>query len=376
MDDGPAQTAALKQIPFRSPYRKFGQILKALDLLEKEPEDAAQQLTRIPDTSAFAGLAHAARSALLPAREVSEKLQELESNTRMLVAELKGWSHGQLGFLQDAARKGDTANAKALLDLLIRHRSLFGMDFARQAGFKLLIHYPQGQRVFSRTFGALSSFDATRLIALKAELEPDLFDADEAWREALEELLEDSQPEINRLRAALILRHLADLHARFEPGAKFAAETLQDLEQSLRLDPLDRETWVRLITGHRERGDLKAARRCLEDALTRFPEDPDVLLAAVETAIAGNAFKKAARFAKSILALDPINPKVKAILLESHLAHARKQVIGGKSELAHKELDAAMSWVRSETDRGKLSLMRGMIELSGKDQGTRTPTTW
>jgi tetratricopeptide (TPR) repeat protein len=367
-DDGPALAAALKQIPFRSPYRSFGQILKALDILEKEPEAAAQHLTRIPDTSAFAELAHAARSALLPAREVSEKWQNLESNSRMTVAELKGWSRDQLGFFHDAGRKGDTANAKALLDLLIRYRALFSADFTRQAGFKLLIHYPQGQRAFSKTFGEVTSFDATRLIALKAEWDHDLVGADKAWREAFEKLREDSQREKNRLRAALILRHLADLHAKFEPGAKFAAETLQDLEKSLTLDPQDRKTWIRLITGYRERGDLKAARACLEDTLTHFPEDPEVLLAAVETAIAGNAFKKAARFAKSLLALDPINPKVKAMLLESHLAHARKQVIGGKFELAYQELDAAASWVRSETDRGKLSLMRGMIELSDHDQ--------
>jgi tetratricopeptide (TPR) repeat protein len=366
-DDGPALAAALKQIPFRSPYRRFGQILKALDILEKEPEDAAQHLTRIPDTSAFAGLAHATRSALLPTREASERLQELESNGRMMVTELRGWSRDQLGFFHDADRIGDAANAKTLLDLLIRHRSLFSADFARQTGFKLLIHYPQGQRAFSRTFGELSSFDATRLIALKAEWNHDLAAADKAWRKAFEKLREDSQREKNRLRAALILRHLADLHAKFEPGAKFATKTLQDLEKSLRLDPQDRKTWIRLIAGYRERGDLKAARACLEDALIRFPEDPEVLLAAVETAIAGNAFKKAARFARSLLALDPINPKVKAILLESHLAHARKQVIGSKMELAYQELDAAASWVRSETDRGKLSLVRGIIELS--DQG-------
>jgi Flp pilus assembly protein TadD len=367
-DDGPALTAALKQIPFRSPYRRFGEILKALDLLGKEPEDAAQHLTRIPDTSAFAGLAHAARSALLPAREATEQLQELESNGRTMVAELRGWSRDQLGFFHDAGRKADTANAKALLDLLIRHRSLFSADFARQAGFKLLIHYPQGQRAFSKTFGGLSSFDTTRLVALKAEWDRDLLDADRVWRKAFEELRNDSPSEIDRLRAALILRHVADLHAKFEPGAKFAAETLQDLKESLTLDPQDRKTWIRLITGYRERGDLKAARACLEDTLTRFPEDPEVLLAAVETAIAGNAFKKAARFAKSLLALDPINPKVKAILLESHLAHARKQVIGGKLELAYQELDAAAAWVRSQTDRGKLSLLRGMIELCGPDQ--------
>jgi tetratricopeptide (TPR) repeat protein len=367
-DDGSALAVALKQIPFRSPYRRFGQILKALDILEKEPKDAVQHLTRIPDNSAFAGLARAARSALLPTREASEQLQELESNGRTMVAELRGWSRDQLGFFHDAGRKRDSINAKALLDLLIRHHSLFSADFARQTGFKLLIHYPQGQRAFNRTFGELSSFEATRLIALKAEWTRDLVGADKAWRKAFEKLREDSQREENRLRAALILRHLADLHAKYEPGAKFAAETLQDLEKSLTLDPQDRETWIRLITGYRERGDLKTARACLEDALTRFPEDPEVLLAAVETAIAGNAFKKAARFARSLLALDPINPKVKAILLESHLAHARKQVIGGKLELAYQELDAAASWIRVETDRGKLSLMRGMIELSDQDQ--------
>lgn len=357
--------AALKRIPFRSPYRVFGQILKALDTLDEAPAEAARQLARIPKTSAFARLAQAAQVAVHPTGELAEGLGERDSDTRALVAELRGWSRGQLGFVQDALKKGDSPNAKSLLDLLVRHRSLFSADFARRTGTSLLIDYPQGVRMFSKALGGLSAFDVDRLHALAAERDRNLFGAERHWREALSELEKKPDDEDNRLRSALILRHLVDLG---NPGATLDEDSLPDLEESLELDPEDHASWIRLITGYRELGSLKDARRCLQDALARFPEDPDVLLAAVETAIDGGAFKKAARYATSLLALDPINPKVKSILLEAHLAHARKQMSKGKTELARKELDGATSWVRSEADAGKLALVRGILELSAQDQ--------
>ncbi len=369
--DDAALATALKSIPYRSPYRVFGQIIKALGMLENEPKEAARQLGRIPETSAFAALSYAARTALLPSRDLLDEFPQLDANSRAFVTECKGWSREPLGFIQDAARKGKSPNAKALLDLLVRHRGLFSQDFARDAGLKLIIHYPQGMRVFTKAFGTLSFFDASRLRALTAELKPDLFGADEAWRDALEELTENPERKGNQLRGALILRHLVELHTKFEPAVMVERQAIEDLEESLSLDPEDRDTWIRLTTSYRERGDLRSARRSLDEALARFPEDPDVLLAAVETAIAGDAYKKAARYAKSLLALDPINPKVKSILLESHLAHARKQVLKGKVDLAYKELDAAASWVRSTADRGKISLMRGMLGHADEDPELR-----
>lgn len=115
---------------------------------------------------------------------------------------------------------------------------------------------------------------------------------------------------------------------------------------------------------------MNHARRWLQEALNRYDaDDIEVLIAAVETATAGQAFKKAAGFARRILAIDPINSQVRDILVDSHLAHGRKQIDKGKFTLARKELDQAGRWARSASAAARIELLRAMLELGAGDTG-------
>ena len=121
-------------------------------------------------------------------------------------------------------------------------------------------------------------------------------------------------------RAALVLRRLADEHAHHSPDGSLCVHALDWLTQSLKLDPGDRDTHLRLLRDARLSDDLKQARRWLDDALRQFPGDALILQEAVETALAAGAYKKAAGLAKQVLDADPLNPRVRALVGKAHLA--------------------------------------------------------
>src|SRR5207249_3128885 len=108
--------------------------------------------------------------------------------------------------------------------------------------------------------------------------------------------------------------------------------------------------------------DLKQARARLDAALARFPDDAEVLLEAVETALAGGAFKKVAGLAKRLLERDTINPRVRAVVGQAHLSHARKQIEARNPAGARREIEQAGQWLRAPAEKGLLKLLRGFIE--------------
>jgi tetratricopeptide (TPR) repeat protein len=162
------------------------------------------------------------------------------------------------------------------------------------------------------------------------------------------------------LPAALILRHLFDLIVGDRDASDFDHECTRWLERGLALDPDDRDAHLKLIRIHRRAGDAKAARAAMETALARFANDPVLLLEAVEIALAGSAFKKAVTLAKRLLELDPINSKVRAVVGQAHLSHARKQIRSGRPDMAGKELDLADEWLAAANERSISKMLRGL----------------
>ena len=154
-------------------------------------------------------------------------------------------------------------------------------------------------------------------------------------------------------------------------------ETLvaDQLERSLHWDPEHRETHLRLIRWYRRAGRLKDARRVLADASDRWSQDMGVLEAALETALASNAFKKAAGTARQMLAIDPINSSARRRLVEAHVQHAAKQVPKARGDLARKELAEARSWTERgaglDAIRHQLDLLDGLVvtALVDPDEG-------
>jgi tetratricopeptide (TPR) repeat protein len=350
----------LQAIPFRSPYRDLRAILKALALCTTDIEQAAGALARVPAHGPFEASAAPLRACVLPGQEWVAALRSLDEEGRALVLDVKGCPEERRALLLELAELSDgQADAAVLFDLLVRHRRTLPEGAAAQLCRRLLPHAPQLLRAYAARFGSLPAAEQERIVALAAELKRRPEQAEDHWLRVVQCLGADPA---ERRRAALVLRHLADhLHHCGRDGNP-CEDVLGWWAQSLELDPEDRATHLNLIRALRSRSDLKQTRARLDAALARFPKDTEVLLEAVETALASGAFKKAAGLAKRVLELDPINPRVRAGVGHAHLSHARKQIAGSNPAAARGELEEAAQWLRSTEDRGSIKLLRGFID--------------
>lgn len=350
---------ALKNISIRSPYRDWRQILAALLKLETAPAEAKTLVERIAPGSPYQGLAEIIRACA--AENPARALLALDPIQRELAGSLLGLNQGQMKLLKDWTRLDTHPSEKASFDFMIANQGALDAESVRRAALALLPAYPAGLKVYSRVFGPLPPFEAARLQALRAEREGEIDRALRGWHTCAELLIKDTGDPDHRLSAALILRHMAELAEQEDLDWGETPQTRAYLEQSLRLDPDDRDVYLKLAKLCQEAGDDKEYHQWVERAAKHFPDDPQVLLAAVETATARKAYKKAAGFAARVLELDPINPKARAILIHSHLAHARKQILAGKYALAEKELDSAGQLERDKARSGVIELNRGLL---------------
>jgi cellulose synthase operon protein C len=358
--DAAALEVALQGISFRSPYRDLRPLLKGLTLLATDPAAAAASLARVPVPGPCRALLQALRVCLMPGTEWLAGMRALDDAGRALVLDLKGCPLPQRALVLDLmVRSGSGALTPAeLFDLLQRHRRVLPDGAARPLALRLLPHAPQRLDAFRAGFGPLVAADQERVLALAAELKLRPEDAEDHWLR-LVKLLGQSQSPAGQRRAALVLRRLADEHAHHSPDGSLCVHALDWLQQSLKLDPTDRDTHLRLLRDARRDGDLKRARIWFDAASHQFPGDALVLQEGVEIALAAGAYKKAAGLAKQVLQADPINPRVRTLVGQSHLAHARKLIGAHKLQPAQRELDEAALWLRSAADRGQLALLRG-----------------
>ncbi|MCZ6830118.1 MAG: tetratricopeptide repeat protein [Gammaproteobacteria bacterium] len=363
----------LKAIPFRSPFRDFRQILKALSILDNDNTGAEALLDHVDGASPFHALSAAIKSSQAPDLEFLRRYQSMGKAERRFAATLKGWSAQQLDLAQELHQLGEQLATDRFLRFLLRHREELGEEYVRQIAMRILVSYPRGEAACTKSLGQLPWFHHYRIKALRAEADGlPCYDVEKHWYEACialddPELLQNSE---NALILALTLRHMTRHWLRTEPpdGPIFAA-----LERALECDPDHRPSHLELIRLYRQEHRLKDARRVLDGALARYPEDAEVLTEAVQTAIASNAYKKAARLARQVLELDPMNPRVRDILMNSHLAHARKQIRQKKLPLARKELEQALDWAGSEQARGRIDIVLGILELDCGDKDAAHP---
>jgi hypothetical protein len=358
--DDAAMAEHLQAIPFRSPYRDLRSILKALALHNTDLEQAAAALARVPADGPFEPLAAALRACVLPGQEWVAALRNLDEAGRALVLDVKGCPEERRALLLELAKLSDGPVAAAVLcDLLVRYRRALGEGTAAQLCRRLLPHTPERQKAYTARFGSLPDAEHQRILALAAELKRRPEQAEDHWLRLVQCLNADPA---ERRRAALVLRRLAD-DPRHGGGHGAACEHALDWwAQSLVLDPEDRATHLKLIRALRSRSDLKETRARLDQALARFPKDAEVLLEAVETALASGAFKEAAQLAKRLLQLDPINSRVRAVVGHAHLSHARKQIERRNPGAARRELEEAAQWLRAVADCGLIKLLRGLID--------------
>jgi cellulose synthase operon protein C len=152
------------------------------------------------------------------------------------------------------------------------------------------------------------------------------------------------------------------------------------LTRSLAFDANDCDVHVQLVAYRRRTGDLKKAREHLDAGLRLFPDSPALLNEAVETALTAGAFKKASIMAHRLLALDPLNRKVRTLLGNAHLSHAGKHIAAGKLAPAKVEIEEARSWLGAAAEQGRLQLLLAWTETAGSPERLRlaqlAATTW
>lgn len=385
-NEAEALGAALAQLPFRSPYRTWAALLKALTRAEEEPKAAREMLKRIDDDSAFAPLRRAAEMALLDDASLIVALKQAGSRQAELVAHLRGWSPKQLELARslaaldtDASATAEASNHQALQRLLHGHRDLLGAEWVQQAWLRLLPPIKEQWGPRPKGWNALSGPEKAQVEAWNAEAQhnDDGWNLPVIWERFAMALADEGKTgsghQERSLAIALALRRF-DAHFKVldteHPDDDLDSPdmtAIEQLEHSLDWDPDHRETYLRLIRWYRHTDQLKEARRLVSAAQARWPQDMAVLEAAMQTALANHAFKKAAGLAQKMLKVDPINSGVRQQLVQAHLQHAAKQVRGGRGDLVIKELNAAREWVGRgaglDSLRERLTWLDGVTQM-------------
>jgi tetratricopeptide (TPR) repeat protein len=373
--DDAAMQASLRAIPFRSPYRDWVQILKALQRLPGQPDEAAGLLARVPQDSAFSCLRRAAELALLSDQKFMAALQGVGKTTARFACALRGWPLERFTLWEELSRLGPSPRPEALLRIMNRHRTGLGEQWARRQGLRLLIaDFPASLK----WLGAMGARPATRpeaalVAAWKAETGADLWSTWEHWDAYARQLMQEGAAKSNdpeqKRRIAIALRRcdrVGDILGTMTPS-DFPEDldrlVATQVESSLTWDPDDRDTYLRLIEYYRRGRQLKDVRRLLDLASAAWPTDLGVLGAALDTALDAGSFKKASAIAREMLTLDPINTGVRDRLVGAHLAHARKQIVRHRPDLARKEVDQAREWARGSQARDQVDLHAALITL-------------
>lgn len=365
--------AALAAIPFRSPYRDFVQILKALQRLPSAPEEAASLLARVGTDSAFRPLRQAAELALVPDAAFLAALRTAGPKAARFACILRGWSPARIASREEFERLGRDPSPEVQLRYMFRHGEALGVAWVRRRGLRLLIGAGTACRRQLKAAGGrpLSQEEGLLLAAWDSERREYLEDEYYGWQRYAEHLIDKGavpgQGTDEDLRIALALRRCArhgilDREPSQDP-AEIDSLVAAQLEKSLVWDPDDRDTYLRLVAWYRRGKDLKNVRRLLKDARERWPKDPKVIAAELDIAIDAGSFKKAAGLARELLALDSINSGVRARLVQAHLAHARKQVAAGRRDLARKEVTAAKEWARGKEVRNRIDVAAAFIDF-------------
>ena len=372
--DDSALDAALKLLPFRSPFRELKSILKVLLQLQDASQTAAAPLEKIAVDSPFYPLALGVLGALTTTSDSA--VGKLHANK--LLADfshsLQGWSSETAAAANELAHQQKRANSVQLMRILHKHRQAFGQDFAKEAAMRLAIHAePDCYRAvvdeYFKTFDIMDTFERGRCMALTYENDMDMSnEVVDQWGDALHsvDLMQTESADDKSLAKALILRRMAE--EIWKCMRYRADESIDYLDRSLEFDPDHAESHILLVQRYRDQNRLKDARRVATLAESRWPEDPRVLVESAHNAIAGDAFHKAARIAHNVLQFDPVNVEIKQLLFDAHIAHARKKIYDDTLKLADKELLQAVEWASSDSNRGRIELLRGITAFKQGDK--------
>lgn len=395
--DDEAVEQGLKSISFRSPYRDLRTIIAAaikLDGVDVDSdvtfematkEKSREVLAHIAPDSAFFALAESLHLASQDRQDILVNFSSLNGITQQFILQINGWQKEQEKILKTLAKFPEEPDFSAVFRIADQYQKYLPDFFSSIAKIAHVQARARRNKVLSlkryeQRFGKLNEVDSCHLdalyekLAFEQELHQDeyyYFDLEEqfddlegAWQEYLD-LLEESETKHDiALTKALVYRYFVEQRlSKTKPDNT----TAYYLEKLLVFDPYDKESHIQLCRYYLDTNHSKELRSSLNHALEFFPDDLQVLLLAVEGAIASGAYKKAAKYAKEILHVDPINYKARSLLCNSHLSHARKQAKIKKWHLLEKELNEVEPWVGDQVAvKASIAVLKASMALAQK----------
>lgn len=374
---------ALASIPFRSPYRDLVQIIKALLKLNDDRNGVINILKKVPTDSAFNSIVHAIELTLMSEFDFYTKLDNVANSTFEFVATLRSWSTTRMQMWQEIKSLGTNPSTSVVEKFMYKYEHLLGKEWIRQKTLRLLVNdIPKVMaRSSSSAKNKITELERSIILLWNVTAKKEGFRVLEAWNQVIanarkvytnldpgsdDRLLISSLLRNAESKLGLLSLQMDEYNFFEEESADLVTQGQNMLEESITLDPDYLPTYTRLITHYRVDKNLKDARRLLNLALERWPDEPSLLLEGIDISKMSGAFKKATVFAQRLLAQDPINSRAKDGLLESHLAHFRKQIANGSFALANKELSIAEAAVRDERARLKLDVAKQFLLLKEK----------
>lgn len=377
--DAAALESALTGISFRSPYRDLRSVLKVMVLWETDRDAACQAISRIPAKGPFESLVAPVRVVLLNGFARLQNWGRLNLSQQALALDMMGCPPTFAPLLRALAAAQIDLAPMPLFDLVQKNSSDLP-DLVTTGLWQWLAPWAKRRGCDNpRIFGKPTAAEKECATALAVEITGEWDHAESHWLRA-EPLLECAARRHDRLRAALVLRHVALAQEHLSADQVLDQQGHQMLTKSLELDVQDASAHLRVIRHWRQQGDLKRAREQLALALQHFPDDVALLAEAVETALAAGAFKKAIATAQRLLLLDPMNRKVRTLVGNAHLSHAVKQIANNKPEAAKSEIQEAANWLDGSTDQGRMYLLQAWAEPAASPERLRLArlavTTW
>ncbi len=356
----------LQQLPFRSAFKDFRTLLKAVIAFPEAKENAQAQLAKIAAESPYHNMAKSLLACTRDGSALVKDLSQLTQKQAQLVGAAKKFNKKQLELLDVVLKQKARLSDKLKFNLTLQYQSLFGDEWSRRYCYSALATYSAGQRDFIKHFGQWDEFEECRLKALSYERKGNLHDALYYWKRGVA-ILQKQEP-LENLKIALLMRHIA---SKEHP----LSETIAWLEDSLDYDPDDRETYLKIVKYY-ENAPQQAdnLKQWLDNSIEKFPQDIDFLLSAVNDATRRQAFEESVQYARAVLRIDPVNVPAKQALFNSHLAHIRTLIKSKQFQRLDKEMQDIQSLALSKRDQLMVAVMQGFCLFAqaktDKSQGT------
>ncbi len=358
----------LARIPFRSPYKNFKFALKGMALFADDREAAQSNFAKIPKDSPFYNF-------ITPFRCIDKQHDDKQHDSRKikLTKTEKQVCQHIAGLPTPVARLIEKLQKKDLTasDMFSLFAGSTKILPVRQCDFlcrRLLIHAPEKIPLYVNRFKEINDpFEQIRIDALISEIAHDFFEALKDWDHALKILHRDIDNHINKEKSVAILYHLIGI-VEDKLGSDYKQIGIELLQSLIKLAPDDKNAMV--MMANMMKGQTARRYQLVNEMAAKFPDDREVLQLAVEVTVERKAFKKAARLAASLLDADPLNKKVRLMLIESHLAHARKLYVQGKEQLTRKECEQAGKYLRPGLGTGGIECRMGLLLILSNDDKT------